>query len=113
MLASVRTVGLILDRFASNSGADFVVVKNRFAGPEADDFERYDASKSHRRLLDVGGVEIDMPAMRMRTYVQLDEHNLSFTAATTSERLRIADRSVAFRWIERFDAELGKAGERL
>ncbi|WP_448205378.1 hypothetical protein [Azospirillum sp. sgz302134] len=109
MLASGRTVGLVLDRFEKIDGVSFVVVKNRLFGPEDDDFERYDGSKGRGRLKERGGVEIDLPAMRMRTYSLVDEMNLRFSDATKDSRLKTVDRSVVHRWLERFDAEVQKA----
>lgn len=109
MLASGRTVAQVIETFHGIEGIRFLVVRNRFYGPESDDFERYENGKGRSRLLELGGLEIDLPPMRMRTYVQIDEMNLSFSAATTSDSLKSADQSVAFKWLERFDAEIAKA----
>ena len=84
-------------------------MKNRFYGPENDDFERYDGSNGRRRLLDRGGLEIDLPAMRMRTYALIDELNLRFSEAVSDTRLKTVDRSVAHRWLDRFDFEVERA----
>lgn len=110
MLASGRTVGLILSTFADVSNAAFVVVKNRFYGPESDDFERYDQARGRKRLMEMSGVELVLPAMRMRTYAYIDELNLSFSAAREDTRLKTVDRSVVHRWIDAFDSEIEKAG---
>ena len=68
MLASNRTVAAMLERFSSAPNADFVLVKNRVFGAEDDAFERFDTSRGRDELSAHGGVEIDLPAMRMRTY---------------------------------------------
>lgn len=110
MLASVRTVGTILDAFGEQPEIGFVVVKNAFFGPESDDWKIYNESRGRIDLLERGGLELTMQPMRMLTFSQVDYHSLGFTAATVDARLKTADRSVAFRWLQQMDREIELAG---
>jgi hypothetical protein len=110
MLASGRTVGTILEAFGDQPEVGFVVVKNAFFGPEPDDWQLYDGSKGRAALLERGGVELTMPAMRMRTFAAIDEHKLGFTAVASDSRLKTADRSVTFRWLQQMDRQIELAG---
>jgi len=110
MLASVRTVGTILDAFAEQPEIGFVVFKNAFFGPEPDDWKIYNESRGRTDLLERGGLELTMQPMRMLTFSQVDYHSLGFTAATVDARLKTADRSVVFRWLQQTDSEIERAG---
>ncbi len=110
MTASLRTVTTMIDLF-QNSGANFLVVRNKFFGPYEDDWLLWDESGAKERLKDVGGIVIDLPAMRMRTLSQIDKMCLQFSAAITSNNLKTADKSVAFKWLQDFDAEMEKAAK--
>ena len=103
MRASVRTVTRMLDLFCNEPTATFVVAKNRFFGPEPDDWQIWDSSKARMALGDIGGRVVDLPMMRMRTVALIDDLSLRFCDAVAHPQVRIADRSVVMRWAKDVD----------
>ena len=86
-----------------------VAVKNLYFG-EAKRFRLFDDSKTKQRLLDAGGVVLEMPEMSDDTYEVLDQQNLPFRLAQATEGgLSLMERSRVFRWLEDFEQMVSEA----
>lgn len=92
--------------------ADFdvqhVAVKNLYFG-EGDRFRLFDGSKTEARLLECGGVVIEMPDLFDDTYELLDKLNLPFRSMLNDTSFPRAQRSRINRWLKEFELELKKA----
>jgi hypothetical protein len=95
------------------ANADYVAIVNNVA--ERAHFEEWDAPNGFSKglLLFVGGVEVEVPALRPTIAATLQRHRLSFKAGETSEHLTITDRGRLQRWNDAVDKRLRSAGERL
>jgi hypothetical protein len=116
MMASSRAVSQAIQLFGD--GADYVAVKNLAFGA-ADQFVLFDGyadaagkvvgGRGKRMLEDRNGVVLAMPALQASTYALVDLYSLTFDAARTDTRLRLADRSRVHQWMRAIDTELGRA----
>ncbi|MFY7835943.1 MAG: hypothetical protein ACOVQ0_06640 [Novosphingobium sp.] len=107
MGASVASVGRAI-RLFGETGAKFAVAKNRFYGPQDDDWPIWDSSRAKKALEDVNGAVFDLPAMRMRSYALVDQANQGFTEFSNSSAQKTVDRSVVFQWLRKLEAEVSK-----
>lgn len=86
-----------------------VAVKNLYFG-KPDRFRLFDDSKTQKRLMDSGGLVLEMPELADDTYEVLDQRNLPFRIAQDTEGgLSLMERSRVFRWLEAFEKEVEKS----
>ncbi|MEL6159934.1 MAG: chromosome partitioning protein ParA [Cyanobacteria bacterium J06627_32] len=86
-----------------------VAVKNLYFG-ECDRFRLFDGSKTEARLLERGGVVVEMPDLFDDTYELLDKLNLPFRSMLADESFPRAQRSRINRWLKAFEKAVKKAG---
>jgi hypothetical protein len=65
--------------------------------------------RGKRMLEERNGIVLNMPALQASTYALIDLYSLTFDAARTDTRLRLADRSRVHQWMRAMDAELDRA----
>jgi hypothetical protein len=94
---------------------DYVAAINLGLGEDRTDFELWDEPDAYtRRLFEfVGGVPVELPAMRPRIAALLQKHRLSFADGETSDRLSVTDRGRLQRWNAAVTQSLRGAGGRL
>ena len=94
---------------------DYVAVVNLGLSEDRTDFALWDEPNAYtRRLFEfVGGVQIDLPAMRPRIAALLQKHRLSFADGETSDCLSVTDRGRLQRWNMAVTQSLRGATERL
>lgn len=86
-----------------------VAVKNLYFG-DAERFRLFDESKTKQRLVEAGGIVLEMPEMADDTYEVLDQQNLPFRLAQDAEGgLSLLERSRVFRWLEDFEQMVSEA----
>jgi hypothetical protein len=101
---SVNALRLLMD--FTEDAAKHLAVKNLYWGTE-DRFTLFDQSKVKQRLLDAGGLVINMPDMCDATYALIDEHNLTFRAAVNdTEHLPRPHRSRVHQWLRLLETEI-------
>ncbi len=123
--ASVRTVQHSIESFGD--AVDYLVVKNlAYGAPDAfinfdgcdQDGVRLPVSVGKRRLLDQGGLILEMPALDPRSYAWLDVDDLGFAEAIAAQpspsrsggrRLPVADQTRIKKWFLDFDRMLAPA----
>lgn len=120
-IAAAQSVGRYLDYVGD--GADHVAVLNRHFGEYDADFpfwvgftdpegiER--GGKARKRFLELGGIEIEMPAMPRATYAKLDALNLPATDASTSKGLNSVEKTHARKFVRDFKAAIEPARDLL
>ena len=88
---------------------DLVAVKNLYFGtPER--FRLFDDSKTKQRLIEQGGLVLEMPEMADDVYEILDQKNMPFyLAQAEAGGLPLMERSMVFRWLEDFEQEVRRA----
>jgi hypothetical protein len=116
MMASSRAVSQAIKLFGD--GIDYVAVRNLAFGA-ADEFVLFDSyadaagkvvgGRGKRMLEERNGIVLNMPALQASTYALIDLYSLTFDAARTDTRLRLADRSRVHQWMRAMDAELDRA----
>ncbi len=85
-----------------------VAVKNLYFG-DGDRFSLFDDSKTEARLLERGGVVVEMPDLFDDTYELLDKLNLPFRSMLTDESFPRAQRSRVNKWLKEFNKEVKQA----
>jgi len=70
-------------------------------------------SHSRKRLIELGGIEIDVPCLAEVTRNRLQDANLTVGRGRTAEPLHLLDRSRCIRFHARMAAEFAKARELL
>jgi hypothetical protein len=103
--ASVRSVKAMIELAGAN--ADYVVVKNRFFGEDAD-FHLYESGKGKKALAAHKGVEISMPRISTGVLAELDAKNIPFWQAVDDGQLKLAYRCRVNQWLKEFDEQLHK-----
>lgn len=94
-------------------GAEYLVIVNRFFGDD-EDYARWDAGETKKRLLKTGGKIIELPKIQTGTLALLDEHNLSFMKARDEVRkLSRLEVSRVQLWMRLMDEELFRASDLL
>ncbi len=109
---SVNLLKLILE-MTEGLPAQHVAVKGLHDG-RPDQFMLFDESKTKERLIERGGVVVEMPKLFSDTYEVLDQQNLPFRTAVgvPSSVVPRAHRTRVHNWLTDFEAEMGeKAGE--
>jgi hypothetical protein len=94
---------------------DYVAGINLGLGEDRTDFALWDDPGAFtRRLFEfVGGVQLEVPAMRPRIAALLQKHRLCFADGETSDRLSVTDRGRLQRWNTGVSQALRGAGARL
>ncbi|MEM9153236.1 MAG: chromosome partitioning protein ParA [Cyanobacteria bacterium P01_F01_bin.3] len=87
-----------------------VAVKNLYFG-ECDRFRLFDGSKTKARLLERGGMVLEMPDLFDDTYELLDQKNLPFRAMLADKSFPRAQRSRINKWLKDFEGEISQAAE--
>ena len=87
-----------------------VAVKNLYFGA-CDRFRLFDDSKTKGRLLEAGGMVLEMPDLFDDTYELLDQNNLPFRAMLADKSFPRAQRSRINKWLKDFESEISKAAE--
>jgi hypothetical protein len=106
---SVNALRLLMD--FTGDAAKHLAIKNLYWGTE-DKFSLFDQSKVKQRLLDDGGLVINMPDMCDATYALIDEHNLTFRAALDdTEHIPRPHRSRIHQWIRLLESEIDLANK--
>lgn len=106
---SVNALRLLMEVFEDR--VQHVAVKNLFFG-SGEKFTLFERSKVKARLLELGGVVIEMPDLFDDTYDLIDEGNLTFRAAAgEGSPLKRSHRSRVYQWLKEFEGEVGKAAQ--
>ncbi len=92
---------------------DYVAAVNFGTAEERSDFEIWDAGQTRRRLLEAGGLEIELPRLKPRIAAKLSKYRLTFEQGKTSSQLTLADRARLVRWAADAEAAIVPAAERL
>ncbi|MEL6456616.1 MAG: division plane positioning ATPase MipZ [Cyanobacteria bacterium J06623_5] len=87
-----------------------VAVKNLYFGA-CDRFRLFDGSKTKGRLLECGGVVLEMPDLFDDTYELLDQKNLPFSAMLADKSFPRAQRSRINKWLKDFKGAIAKAAK--
>ena len=97
------------------SRVDYVAVINLGLCEDRTDFALWDEPDAYtRRLFEfVGGMQLELPAMRPRIAALLQKHRLSFADGEASDRLSVTDRGRLQRWNAAATQSLRGAGVRL
>ena len=88
-----------------------VAVKNLYFG-DGDRFRLFEGSKTKARLLEKGGVVVEMPDLFDDTYELLDKMNLPFRSMLADKSFPRAQRSRINKWLKAFEKEISAAGEK-
>lgn len=105
---SVNLLKVTMDMTEGND-VQIVAVKNLYFG-KPDRFRLFDDSKTQKRLIESGGLVLEMPELADDTYELLDQRNLPFRMAQDIEGgLSLMERSRIFRWLEAFEKEVRQA----
>lgn len=121
LLASISSVLTAIDQFGPD--ADYVVIKNMAAGEEedfilwsdgiVDRFGRRIGGKARRRLEEIGGRVLHMPALAAGIYARVDALGLPFTDAMISPLLTTSHRLSCRRWLHDWSVQLDKIADLL
>ena len=116
ILASANNVIRIIKQFGPTF--DYLAVKNLFFG-ENEDFILFDGFQDaegnpvggmgRNKLLEHGGQVLSLPKLRGREYALLDLYSLGFTEAMHSPKLRRAEKSNIFYFLDGFKTTLHDA----
>ena len=87
-----------------------VAVKNLYFG-DCDRFRLFDSSKTKGRLLERGGVVVEMPDLFDDTYELLDQLNLPFRSLLSDRSFPRAQRSRINKWLKEFETAVERAAE--
>ncbi len=90
--------------------ADYVAVRSLMWAQEGLNFSRWEKSEEHRRFLELGGIEIDLPLLELSTFDVMHEEALSFFE---KEQLPFGDRILANSFLNLSLPELQKASQYL
>jgi hypothetical protein len=100
---SVNALRLLMD--LTGDSAHHIAVKNLYWGDEQK-FSFFDNSTTKQRLLDAGGLVMNMPDLFDDTYSIIDEHSLSFRAAIDDPRLTRPHRSRVNHWLRQLESQI-------
>jgi hypothetical protein len=100
---SVNALRLLMD--LTGDSAQHIAVKNLYWGDEQK-FSLFDGSDTKQRLLDTGGLVMNMPDLFDDTYSIIDEHSLSFRAAIEDPRLTRPHRSRLNQWLRQLESQI-------
>lgn len=116
-IGSVHSVARWLD--VAEDKVDHVAIRNTRWGKAETDFPYWhgftDAKgaskggKARERLLAMGGVEIDLPAIPAGTYAKVDAENLPFASAVSDGALTITERAHIQKFVRDFATSLDPA----
>ncbi|HEY3932685.1 MAG TPA: hypothetical protein VGM58_09995, partial [Verrucomicrobiae bacterium] len=99
---STKQVQVLSEQFGDN--ANYVVVKNRLF---CDQFDIYDKSKTHRRIMDeLGGKEIEMPVLCDWLVVALNQSASTISTALRGSKFFIMDRQRLKFWQRDFEEQI-------
>lgn len=102
---STKQVQVLSEQFADN--ANYVVVKNRLF---CDQFDIYDKSKTHRRIIDeLDGMEIEMPVLCDWLVVALNQSASTISTALRGSKFFIMDRQRLKFWQRDFEEQIETA----
>ncbi len=117
ILASANNVIRIIKQFGP--AYDYLAVKNLFFG-DNEDFILFDGFQNpegnsiggmgRSKLIEHGGQVLCLPKLRGREYALLDLYSLGFTEAMHSPKLRRAEKSNIFHFLDAFKTALRDAG---
>ena len=107
---SVNALRLLMD--LTGDSARHIAVKNLYWGDEQK-FSLFDGSATKQRLLDAGGLVMNMPDLFDDTYSIIDEHSLSFRAAVDDPRLTRPHRSRVNQWLRQLESQIELADKYL
>jgi hypothetical protein len=109
---SVNLLKMTLDS-TTGYDIDHIVFKNLYFG-SADRFRLFDDSKTKTQLINSAGFVLTVPELYDDTYEILDDSNLSFSGAIAqTETITRSHRNRIHQWLELFELELKKGGEKL
>ncbi|WP_262272286.1 nucleotide-binding protein [Microvirga yunnanensis] len=110
---AATSVGTWIDHVGGR--VDHVAIRNTRWGKATNDFPFWHGfvdnngiakgGNSRGRLLELGGVEIDLPALPPSTFAKVDAENLSFSKAMDDQSLTVTERAQ----IQRFTKEFANA----
>lgn len=101
---SIALLKTISERYGSS--IQYVIAKsNAIPGT----WDLWEGSKTRKRLVEEGAVEIEIPALDAEAYSRVDTLSLRWLAASTDKQLPLASRAYIHRWREKVLAELGRA----
>ena len=107
---SVNQLKLAMDVTEDYNNIAHVAVKNLYYG-EANKFRFLERAKTKQRLLEIGGVEIEIADLYEDTYELVDEADCSFLAAIQSDsELPKPDIRRLKRWLKQFKAQVVSTG---
>ncbi|ANY84560.1 hypothetical protein BB934_40960 (plasmid) [Microvirga ossetica] len=116
-IGASQSVGSWIDLVGDQ--ADHVAVRNTRWGKAASDFPFWHGfvdsnnvskgGKTRERLLELGGVEIDLPALPAGTFAKVDASNLPFSKAINDASLTITEKAHVQKFIKDFANALAPA----
>lgn len=116
-VGSAQSVARWLD--LAGDRVDHVAIRNTRWGKSESDFPFWHGftdgkgvakgGKTRDKLLSMGGVEIDLPAMPAGTFAKVDADNLPFTAAANDTALTITERAHVAKYRREFGAAVEPA----
>jgi hypothetical protein len=104
VIASLKTMA----EFCTNQ-VDYVVVKNS-CWDKGLGFQRWDNSKTRTSIIELQGIEIEMPELEYSTFDLLIEKGLPFSAATESNGFPFGDYLLVNGFLDQARPELETAG---
>jgi hypothetical protein len=105
---TIKSLQLLLNYCGDR--VDYVAVKNLYYGT-AEQFKQFDTSKTKAQFLELGGIEIAMPALFNDTYDLIDEKDLTFREAMEeTSSLSRAHRVRVTQWLKGLEWEIRRAG---
>ena len=107
---SVNQLKLAMDVTEGYNNIAHVAVKNLYFG-DCDRFRLFDGSKTKGRLLERGGVVLEMPDLFDDTYELLDQLNLPFRSLLSDKSFPRAQRSRINKWLKEFESAVERAAE--
>ena len=87
---------------------DWVMVKNGHFG-KADDFSRYDGSKTREEVRQAGGIELYLPDFHDLIYDRLDAENLPFSWVQAAADWKFMEQQRVQAWLKQWLSELDQA----
>lgn len=94
----------VLDQYASR--VQWLIAKNY---RDSTDLTMFDASKTRKRLLDLGAIEVDVPCLAEMTKNRLQTFNLTVGGGRTSQKLHLLDQSRCVRFHAYMQNQFDKA----
>jgi hypothetical protein len=87
---------------------DWIIVKHGHFG-KADEFARYDGSKTREDVRQAGGIELYLPDLHDLIYDRLDAENLPFSGVPAAAGWKFMEKQRVQAWLKQWLSELDPA----